>query len=209
MAESKNDKINKLQLDINQVARAKSVLNQNQIQKIFNATPKRYVRDRPAKGGGEWSYVSVGYVRKVLDAVFGFRWDVETTTSMSEIQETIKMGFKQIVLQVRLTGWVLVDGEWIPVVKTATGRADIKYRKGSDTPLDFGNDIKAAESDALKKAASKFGIASDIYEADEFMEIEIIGSDENSDRKKAAKKKIEESKKVLKSGSTEVGGQNE
>lgn len=204
MAESKDQAIAKLQLDINQVTRAKSILNQNQIQKIFNSTPKRYIHERPAKGGGSWKYPKVGYVRRVLDAVFGFRWDVETLTTLTEIQETIKMGIPQIALQVKLTGWVSVDGEWIPITKTATGRSDIKFLKGTKTPMDFGNDIKAAESDGLKKAASKFGIAADLYEASEFMEIEIIGSLENTDRAKATEKRIKEARKAVETQAKEV-----
>jgi len=36
----------------------------------------------------------------------------------------------------------------------------------------------------LKKCASLLGIAADIYEAEEFQEIEVVGSQEASDRKK-------------------------
>lgn len=51
------------------------------------------------------------------------------------------------------------------------GRADIKYKKGSTEALDLGNDYKASATDCLKKCASKFGIASDIYGREEFKEI--------------------------------------
>lgn len=204
MAVSKEQAVAKLQLDINQVTRTKSILNQNQIQKIWNSTPSRYIYERPAKGGGNWSYVKASYVRKVLDSVFGFRWDQRRLTTMSEIQETIKMGIPQVVCEMELTGWVKDDGEWIPIVKTATGRSDIKFRKDSKIPLDFGNDVKAAEADGLKKAASKFGIAADIYEATEFREIEIIGSSDNTDRAKATEKRIAAAKKAVGSQSTEV-----
>ena len=37
--------------------------------------------------------------------------------------------------------------------------------------LDYGNDLKAAATDALKKCASELGIASDIYGSEEFKEI--------------------------------------
>lgn len=215
MAESKAEKIDKLQLEIEQVTRTKSVLNRNQIQKIFNSTPRKYQYERPAKGGGSWRYIKSGYVRRVMDSVFGYNWSFDVDTSLKEAFEVASMT-GTCVVKGTLRGSVQVDGSWVELEKTQFGRAEVKFKKGhspDDTskpkPLDFGNDMKAATSDCFKKCASLFGIGADIYEADEFMEIEIIGSDENSDRKKATKKKIEEAKKALKSGSTEVGGQNE
>ena len=65
-------------------------------------------------------------------------------------------------------------------------------------PLDLGNDFKAATSDALKKCASLFGIGADVYEASEFQEIEITGSQENTDRAKLTKDKIAKMKTQLK-----------
>jgi hypothetical protein len=53
------------------------------------------------------------------------------------------------------------------------GRVDIKFKRGTKFPLDIGNDLKAATTDALKKCAAELGIAADIYNAREFREIEI------------------------------------
>ena len=64
--------------------------------------------------------------------------------------------------------------------------------KRPNEPLDFGNDMKAATSDCLKKCASLLGIAADVYEAEEFQEIEVIGSQEHSQRKEQLDKRIEE-----------------
>lgn len=190
---AKDAKINKLQLDIDQVSRTHSVLNRNQIQKIFNSTPKKYQYSRPGKGGGNWTYVKSSYVRKVLDSVFGFSWDFDIETTLSEAFEIAKVT-KTCVVKGKLTVNVKVDGQWQKISKTQFGRAEVKMKRDSDIPLDFGNDMKAATSDCLKKCASLFGIAADIYEADEFMEIEIIGSDESSERLKQTKKKVEEMK---------------
>lgn len=190
---AKDAKINKLQLDIDQVSRTHSVLNRNQIQKIFNSTPKKYQYSRPGKGGGNWTYVKSSYVRKVLDSVFGFSWDFDIETTLSEAFEIAKVT-KTCVVKGKLTVNVKVDGQWQKISKTQFGRAEVKMKRDSDIPLDFGNDMKAATSDCLKKCASLFGIAADIYEADEFMEIEIIGSDESSERLNQTKKKVEEMK---------------
>lgn len=192
------NEVARLQLDVSQVTRTKSVLNQNQIQKIWNSTPNRYKYSRPAKGGGEWTYIKGSYIRKVLDSVFGFRWDFEATTTDTELQRYLELGVKQVIVRGVLTGWVKEDGEWIPIKKSGTGRADIKFKKGTQDPMDFGNDIKAAETDCLKKCASKFGIGADVYEAEEFMEVEIIGSDENSERAKLTADRLKKARKELK-----------
>lgn len=188
----------KMQLDIKQVTRTTSLLNENQIQKIWNSTPERYKYSRPAKGGGNWTYIKSSYVRKVLDSVFGFNWSFDIETSLGEAFEIAKLT-KMCVVKGKLTCRVKHDGEWIELSKTQFGRADVKMRRDDMTmPLDFGNDMKAATSDALKKCASLFGIGADVYEASEFQEIELIGSQENSDRAKLTADRIKKVSKNLK-----------
>jgi hypothetical protein len=204
----KADDIKALKLDIKQVARTTSVFNQNQVQKLWNSTREVYKYSRPAKGGGEWTYVKSSYVRKVLDSVFGFNWDFDIETSLAEAFEIAK-ATKMCVVKGTIVGRVWHDGQWVEIKKTQFGRAEVKFKKNSTELLDFGNDMKAATSDCLKKCASLFGIAQDVYEASEFMEIEIIGSDENSDRAKQAEKRIKKAKKVLTEEAKTVGGQND
>jgi hypothetical protein len=43
----------------------------------------------------------------------------------------------------------------------------------SDEPLSLGNDFKAAATDCLKKCAAEIGIAADVYNAEEFREVEV------------------------------------
>lgn len=204
--------IQKMKLDISQVTRTTSLLNQNQIQKIWNSTPERYKYTRPAKGGGSWTYVKGSYVRKVLDSVFGFNWSFDIETSLAEAFEVAKMT-GSVVVKGTLKGKVKSDGEWVELTKTQFGRADVKWKMtgqapnrrkvideytGSPIPLDIGNDFKAATTDCMKKCASLFGIGADVYEADEFMAVEIIGSDEAKSSAKATKKKLEKMKKEVK-----------
>lgn len=220
---SKNDKINKLELSIEQVTRTSSLLNQNQIQKIFNSTPAKFKYERPAKGGGNWTYVKSSYVRKVLDSVFGFAWSFDIETSVGEAFEVAKLT-NCIVVKGTLRAKVYKDKEWVELEKTQFGRAEVKWQtetiggvkqkkvdsfSGNPLPLDFGNDMKAATSDCLKKCASLFGIAADVYEAGEFQEIEVTGSTENNERAKATDKKVKEAKDLLKAQSEAVGEQND
>lgn len=227
MAQELDQEIEKLQLDISQVTRTASLLNQNQIQKIWNSTPARYKYQRPAKGGGSWTYIKGSYVRKVLDSVFGFNWSFDVDTTLAEAFEVAKLT-GAVVVKGTLVGRVKNDGEWVEIRKTQFGRADVKWEMTAATtetgtviyetdkngrrkpkrvrkideytkspiPLDLGNDFKAAATDALKKCASLMGIGADVYEADEFMEIQIIGSDEERDSAKATTKKLKEMKDI-------------
>lgn len=135
-------------------------VSERQVLKILQKTPREHVFTRPAKGGGTWEYVTGVYVEKVLNYVFGWLWDFEIIK-----QEVIG---KQVITLGKLT---VKDGKGNSIVKMQNGRADIKYKKNSDEPLDLGNDYKASATDCLKKCASKFGIASDIYGKEEFKEI--------------------------------------
>lgn len=227
MAQELEQEIEKLQLDISQVTRTASLLNQNQIQKIWNSTPARYKYQRPAKGGGSWTYIKGSYVRKVLDSVFGFNWSFDVDTTLAEAFEVAKLT-GAVVVKGTLIGRVKNDGEWVELRKTQFGRADVKWEMTAATtetgtviyetdkngrrkpkrvrkideytkspvPLDLGNDFKAAATDALKKCASLMGIGADVYEADEFMEIQIIGSDEERNSAKATTKKLKEMKDI-------------
>lgn len=208
MATSKE--ITRMKLELNQVTRTKSILNQNQIQKLWNSTKGIYKYSRPAKGGGTWTYVKASYVRKVLDSVYGFNWDFEVDTSLGEAYEVAKTTGACIV-KGTLVCRAWYDGSWVPIKKTQFGRAEVKFKKEKDefgqrVPLDFGNDMKAAATDCLKKCASLLGVAQDVYEADEFIDIEIIGSDESSPKAKLAKKRLEKAKASVSEESEAIDG---
>lgn len=210
-----------MKIELEQITRTKSILNANQVQKIFNTTNKKYIYQKPGKGGGKFNYVRASYVRRTLDGIFGFNWDFEITTPDDvAFQMAVMTGY--ITLKGRLTGRVLVDGKWVTIVREQYGRAEVKFLtepvKGADgkpvkdaygkpkkqrkideytnkpVPLDFGNDMKAAASDALKKAASQLGIAADVYDPDEFIAYEIAGSNEADKRAKNAKQLAKEAK---------------
>jgi len=214
--------IQKMELDLSQVTRTKSVLNQNQIQKLWNSTPNKYKYKRPAKGGGSWDYVKVSYVRKVLDSVFGFDWDFEVDTSLAEAFEVAKLT-NSCVVKGTFVGRIVDDsGRIREIKKTQFGRADVKWKtetkngvktkardefSGNPVPLDFGNDMKSAVSDCLKKCASLMGVAADVYEADEFIEITLTGAD--TEKAKVTQKKIKQAQDVLKEQSAKVGEENE
>jgi len=137
-------------------------LNAKQLQLLLEKTPSQYVRQRPAKGGGVWHYVSGAYVRKVLNLMFGWDWDFEVLSEMIQ--------GNQVIVKGKLT--CRVNGK--SIVKTQFGCKEIMMRKGTNEPLNLGNDFKSATTDALKKCSAEIGIAGDIYGKDEFKEIDVI-----------------------------------
>lgn len=137
-------------------------LNAKQLQLLLKKTPSQYVRQRPAKGGGVWHYVSGAYVRKVLNLMFGWDWDFEVLSEMIQ--------GNQVIVKGKLT--CRVNGK--SIVKTQFGCKEIMMRKGTNEPLNLGNDFKSATTDALKKCSAEIGIAGDIYGKDEFKEIDVI-----------------------------------
>lgn len=148
-----------------------SALNESQLKYLLKRTPKEAVRKRPAKGGGEWEYVSGGWVKKQLNLMFGFNWDFEITNQMVLHGEAIVQG----KLTCRSNG--------ITIVKTQFGNKDVVYKKQSAEdfnlgkerlPLSIGNDLKAAATDCLKKCAAEIGIAADVYNKLDFEEIAVV-----------------------------------
>lgn len=150
------------------ILKVETGLTKDQVQKFFSSTPASKVKKRPAKGGGEWTYVSGSYVTQVLNSLFGFNWSFEVITSMQEALATAKTG--SVVVQGRLK--VKMGDEWI--TKEQYGRKEVAFKKGTNEPLDFGNDMKAAATDAKKKCASELGLFADVYAQEDFFEAEIV-----------------------------------
>jgi len=141
-----------------------SPFKQNQLLFILQKTPQNHIYHRPAKGGGEWDYVTGAYVKKTLNYIFGWKWNFEIKEHGIENKLVWVLG--------KLT---INNQKGLPlIIKEQFGRADIKFKKGTDEKLDFGNDLKAAATDALKKCASELGIASDVYAQEEFKEIQKV-----------------------------------
>lgn len=139
---------------------AKPLITQAQFLHIFQKTPKEHIFTRPAKGGGTWDFVTGVYVKKVLNYCFGWNWSFEVKDKI--INDT----------QVIVLGKLTINSEGGQIIKEQFGRADIKHNRQTKLPLDLGNDLKAATTDALKKCASELGIANDIYGKQEFKEID-------------------------------------
>lgn len=147
-----NRKIKKL------LSNAPTDFNADQLLKLLQKTPDKHKYTRPAKGGGTWDYVTGTYVEKVLNYVTGWNWDFEIKEHGSQGDVVWVLG--RLIIRVGNT----------TIAKEQFGRADVKKKKDG-VLLDYGNDLKAAATDSLKKCASLLGIASDIYGKEEFKEV--------------------------------------
>ena len=143
-----------------------NLLNEKQLKILLRKTHSKYVRKRPAKGGGQWDYVTAGYVKKTLNLLFGWNWSFEI------VDENVYDN--EVVVKGRLSFTV----KGVTVTKMQYGNKDIIRRKADQKPLSIGNDMKAAASDALKKCAAEIGIAADIYNKMDFIEVDVVSEDE-------------------------------
>ena len=127
-------------------------------------TPKSVIKTRVGKGGQKFSYVEGWYIKRMLNALFAMQWDFE----LQQVREGefFYMNSQQVIVIGKLT---VRDTSGNPrIVKVGVGKKDISYLKDangrrSTTPVDLGNEIKAAETDALKRCATSLGIALDLY----------------------------------------------
>lgn len=147
-----------------------NLFNAKQMQVLLASTPQYAIKERPAKGGGTWKYVSGAYVRKCLNLMFGFDWDFEILDDKIIHDEAIvkgrltcRIGKRRIIKSQYGNKEIVYLNDW---VKDENGKSK---KVKSDRPLSIGNDLKSACTDALKKCASQLGIAEDVYSEDDFI----------------------------------------
>jgi DNA recombination protein Rad52 len=115
--------------------------------------PRDAVSSRSAGGGKALSYLESWYVIDRLNKVFGnLGWDSETTEMVLVSKPDEKPAYRA---KVRITAIVKVDdGAYMKVTKEGTGWGS---DKSNLNPHEMA--CKEAESDALKRAAMKFGMS--------------------------------------------------
>jgi len=115
---------------------------------LFQETPKEFVKQREGRGGKTFNYVEIGYAISQLNTIYGAaNWDFDVVDKIRDGDE--------IVVQGRLT--IKDHQHGFSVSKTQFGQCQIKRGQF------LGDAFKSATSDCLKKCASLFGIAQDIY----------------------------------------------
>lgn len=147
-----------------------SLLNERQTELLWRATPAKHIQQRQGRGGQTFDYVSIQYVEMYLNAMTGHDWDFK-------IKE-----WKIIETQILVLGSLTMrfggkKGDRAEVTKEQFGSGEVKYKKDHERDpeymVDLADDLKAAASDSLKKCASLFGVAWDVYGKDEFKPIAV------------------------------------
>lgn len=135
-----------------------TIKNNLTIQELIGGpTPKEHVKQREGSFGMVFDYVEPGYVISKLNAAFGGAWSFETELVATE---TLKGG--HIIVKGRLT-----VGQ---TVREQFGSAQLKMTKEEPRRVvgEVGDSVKMAASDALKKCASLYGLALDVYSGGQY-----------------------------------------
>lgn len=134
-----------------------SIMTTGQISVLRQKTPLDVIFQREV-GGRACDYVKVGWVIQKLNEAVGFDWDwVRDQVDIDKENDQV-VYYGHLVVRIRDVKTMQILGE---IVKYAEGGSDIKRYKNGKL-LDLGNDVKAARSDAIKKAAQSLGIALDL-----------------------------------------------
>lgn len=119
-------------------------------------TPVVEIKKKPGGGGSLRDYVEAQYMKRKADELYpGWNW---------EIIKFELLGDTACVIHGRLT-WYEVTSNGV-LKRTGDSIAAHRIQKGKTTGsyVDIGNDIKAANTDTLKKAFSLYmNIADDVY----------------------------------------------
>jgi hypothetical protein len=132
-----------------------SAINDAQRAILTQRTPPNIIKKRPGKGGKTFSYVEHAWVTEQLNLAFGWAWDWE-------IVEWQVINDVEVMVLGRLT---VTTQEGHKITKMQFGSSDIK-KDSKGKVLSVADDLKAASSDGLKKAASLLGLALDLYSDD-------------------------------------------
>jgi len=111
------------------------------------ATPKPFVKKKMGM-----DYVEYSYMREIADKEYpGWSWT---------IQKTEVLGSEAFVVQGRLKWYD--EGIWREADMVAAHR--IQKKRGTNEFVDIGNDVKASNTDCIKKAFNMYlNIADDVY----------------------------------------------
>lgn len=117
-----------------------------------------------------------------LNEVFGHIWSDEIIRIWNTDDNS------QVLVHCRLSIHSIVSGQLITTTKDGIGMCILKHAPNNSGYVNYGYDAKAAHTDALRKAATKFGVSLHLYEGDEshFQGMEQITKPSNNGGQKMA-----------------------
>lgn len=147
-------------------------------KKIKRKLPAELIKERDGGGKKKLSYISGSTVIDILNDAFGYAWSWETKSQWKEESTPYFNSYSKSNEKVEFNGKMGAWEEQLPVahvhgvltVYLETEKGIVEVRKegyGSKAVLGKQSDqdsiFKAAGTDALKKAASLFGVGLELY----------------------------------------------
>jgi hypothetical protein len=111
--------------------------------------PEGQVKTRPGAFGGSLSYIEGHTVIRRLNDAFESNWSFTIESHQILDEEVLVLG--------------KLHAEAFGVIKTAFGSSRITRDNRTGNPVALGDDLKAASTDALKKAATLLGVGLSLY----------------------------------------------
>ncbi len=148
-------------------------------KKIIEALSKKFnkedIKKRPGSFGKSLSYIESHKVIERANEALNGDWSFEVLTRPTEM-----IIGDYVVAHVRISVPQYDEHDHLKYVITRDGVGGKKIGKirGSNDYLDLASDIKAATSDACKKAFTTLGIALDLYGSDDEVEKDESKKDE-------------------------------
>lgn len=152
------------------------MLNKETIDILIKPFEAKDIKKRQGSFGKTLDYIEGHKVIQRLNKAFGQHWSFEIQSYINDQDHIIVHGI--------LTVPVLnANGDVIDrVSKHAFGGKKVGRVRTTNAVLDLGADVKAATTDALKKAATLLGVGLDLYGADDDLDVP-----ETKDKPKEAK----------------------
>lgn len=130
---------------------------------LLQRTPDKEIRERKGRGGMVFKYTDGAYVIRTLNEALGHNWDFE-----ADNEEVIN--WQGVPFEVRCRGKLTLRLSGQAVTKVQYGSQLIEFVKDRSgqiiAPVSIGDCFKGAATDAMKKCASLFGLALDLYDSD-------------------------------------------
>jgi hypothetical protein len=153
------------------------------VQILTSPTPKKWIKERPIRGGGTARYVAGSHYNEKLNEAFGFLWSqeirevrVDGDSVVSTVKISVEIPGARVTKEYPDGTREIIERPGFKIVKEQCGGAEIKryaktvidkksgitLHKAGDI-IALGDDFKSAVTDAKKKAASEFGMFMDVY----------------------------------------------
>jgi len=170
------------------------VMNEAQMRMLCGRTPAHVIRTRPGRGGKAFRYIPYGYAVDSLNKAFGFDWDFVILPvfngnlfKQTDVEVKDRSGkvtyvnhnltvYGELKVRIRNNKNVVIA----TIVKQGIGSQD--WNEANE----FGDSLKGASSDALKRAAHELGVGLDLY-FDE--QVELNAFNEKKQKEEADKKR--------------------